>query len=105
MKNWLLIALLFAPTAGCSSSVQAIPSSTSSSSTAFASTTCGATAADFAFSVVQIPNGPKTAVWTPSNFTATGAGCKQAPLIIFSHGFSGCGTQSRFITEELARQG
>ena len=31
--------------------------------------------------------------------------CTGLPLIIFSHGFAGCGTQSVFLTEELARAG
>jgi predicted dienelactone hydrolase len=33
------------------------------------------------------------------------AGCGAFPLVIFSHGLGGCGTQSLFITETLARQG
>jgi uncharacterized protein (TIGR03437 family) len=36
--------------------------------------------------------------------TDCGAGIK-FPLVIFSHGWSGCGTQSVFLTEELARRG
>jgi len=31
--------------------------------------------------------------------------CGRFPLIIFSHGLGGCGTQSLFLTEALARQG
>ena len=31
--------------------------------------------------------------------------CTALPLIIFSHGLAGCGTQSAFLTEELARAG
>ncbi len=31
--------------------------------------------------------------------------CTKFPLIIFSHGYSGCGVQSVFLTEELARHG
>jgi uncharacterized protein (TIGR03437 family) len=33
------------------------------------------------------------------------AACIGAPLVVFSHGFGGCGTQSVFITEQLARNG
>ncbi|PWT98551.1 MAG: hypothetical protein C5B51_29075 [Terriglobia bacterium] len=33
------------------------------------------------------------------------ATCAQFPLVVFSHGWSGCGTQSVFLTEELARRG
>lgn len=54
------------------------------------------------FRVVQIPDGPKTAVWYP----ATESAAPHAhPLIVFSHGWGGCGTQSRFLVEELARAG
>jgi dienelactone hydrolase len=31
--------------------------------------------------------------------------CSRFPLVVFSHGFGGCGIQSVFFTEELARQG
>jgi predicted dienelactone hydrolase len=31
--------------------------------------------------------------------------CARFPLIVFSHGFSGCGTQVVYLTEELARRG
>lgn len=67
----------------------------------------------------------KMAVWYPTNsasssYTYSGVGgnftgqvalnapastCAQFPLVIFSHGWSGCGTQSVFLTEELARLG
>src|SRR5207245_1241358 len=33
------------------------------------------------------------------------AACTGVPLVVFSHGFGGCGTQSVFFTEELARHG
>lgn len=33
------------------------------------------------------------------------ASCARFPLVVFSHGDDGCGTQSVFITEELARRG
>ncbi len=33
------------------------------------------------------------------------ATCATFPLVVFSHGFGGCGTQSLFFTEELARHG
>ena len=36
---------------------------------------------------------------------APAATCAQFPLVIFSHGWSGCGTQSVFLTEQLARLG
>lgn len=31
--------------------------------------------------------------------------CQGLPLVVFSHGYTGCGTQSAFITEQLARSG
>jgi len=31
--------------------------------------------------------------------------CARFPLVVFSHGFSGCGTQTVYFTEELARRG
>lgn len=33
------------------------------------------------------------------------ASCSQFPLVVFSHGWSGCGIQSVFLTEQLARLG
>ena len=32
-------------------------------------------------------------------------GCARFPLVVFSHAYGGCGTQSVFFTEELARRG
>ncbi len=43
--------------------------------------------------------GRDVAVWRP----ADGKGI--APVIIFSHGFGGCATQSRFLTDALANRG
>jgi predicted dienelactone hydrolase len=31
--------------------------------------------------------------------------CTRFPLVVFSHGFGGCGTQTVYLTEELARHG
>jgi predicted dienelactone hydrolase len=39
-------------------------------------------------------------VWAPRN---TGTG--RQPVLIFSHGFGGCATQSKFMTEVLAAHG
>ncbi len=68
-------------------------------------------------------NGVKDAVWYPSATTEETyayspdissslskdgqplAGCGVFPLVIFSHGLLGCGTQSIFFTETLARHG
>src|SRR4051812_42125094 len=33
------------------------------------------------------------------------ASCAQFPLIVFSHGWAGCGTQTVYLTEQLARLG
>jgi uncharacterized protein (TIGR03437 family) len=72
------------------------------------------------------PGSLKMAIWYPtsaaaSSYTYSGglgavlsgqvalnaavSGCAQFPLIIFSHGWAGCGTQSVFLTEQLARLG
>ena len=78
--------------------------------------------ANVGFRVVPIPDGPRTAVWYPtadaeapfqyfpelSGAVAHGgapASCGRSPLVVFSHGFGGCGTQSIFFTETLARHG
>ena len=42
--------------------------------------------------------GRKVAVWRPAETT-------RQPVIFFSHGFSGCATQSRFLMEALAANG
>lgn len=44
--------------------------------------------------------GRRVAVWRPH-----GQGNERRPIIIFSHGFGGCATQSRFLTEALAERG
>ena len=44
--------------------------------------------------------GRKVAYWPPA-----GSEVGKAPLIIFSHGFKGCATQSRFLMEALAADG
>ena len=36
---------------------------------------------------------------------AAPAGCDRFPAVLFAHGFNGCGIQSVFLTEELARRG
>lgn len=72
--------------------------------------------------IIAIPSGPKMALWYPSSdaeqphkytkdsigrlaWNGTPSNCQGIPLIVFSHGFGGCGTQSLFLTEELARRG
>jgi predicted dienelactone hydrolase len=65
--------------------------------------------------------GMRVALWyptvaEPSNYTYPGAmegfvaygaapSCARVPLVVFSHGLGGCGTQSIYFTEELARHG
>jgi predicted dienelactone hydrolase len=72
------------------------------------------------FSVTTIA-GMRVALWYPtltapatypynsrfSGFVARDASpaCGPLPLVVFSHGLGGCGTQSLFFTEELARHG
>jgi predicted dienelactone hydrolase len=77
---------------------------------------------DVGFRIVQIPGGPLTAVWYPSRgpearfaYSDALAGsvardgrpetCGRFPLLVFSHGLGGCGTQTVFLTEQLARTG
>lgn len=71
---------------------------------------------------VATVGGVKSAVWYPTTqpekvhqYSSTTASslavnaapttCARFPLVIFSHGLSGCGVQSLFITETLARRG
>jgi predicted dienelactone hydrolase len=81
----------------------------------------GAEVISVGFRIVQISGGPKMAVWYPAaekelpHFYSRGAAGSVAlsapapreayPLILFSHGWGGCGTQSVFLTEQLARAG
>jgi len=46
--------------------------------------------------------GRSVVVWRPK---ATQSASERGPVIIFSHGFGGCATQSRFLTEALADHG
>lgn len=77
------------------------------------------------YRVLPLPSGRKVAVWYPAAaaeqpFAYTSAGgdlkgsvardappaaCPRVPLVLFSHGLGGCGLQSTFLTEELARRG
>ncbi len=74
------------------------------------------------YSILTFSSGLRAAVWYPTtqaeskltyaNNLTTGAAqnapvanCSTYPLVVFSHGFGGCGTQSVFFTEELARHG
>ncbi|HET9024392.1 MAG TPA: dienelactone hydrolase family protein [Burkholderiaceae bacterium] len=91
----------------------------------------GASAADcdgrqaVGYRVLALPSGRKLAVWYPAAateqpfaYTRAGGGlmgsvardappaaCPRVPLVLFSHGLGGCGLQSTFLTEELARRG
>ncbi|MES1258606.1 MAG: hypothetical protein ABUS51_09250 [Acidobacteriota bacterium] len=72
--------------------------------------------------IVQVTGGPKMAVWYPTvdaetvyQYSSDVAGsvardgristCRRFPLVVFSHGYGGCGFQSLFLTEQLARTG
>jgi predicted dienelactone hydrolase len=77
------------------------------------------------YRVLAMDNGRKVAVWYPTRTAeppatkrragagfasrvardAPPAACPRVPLILFSHGWGGCGTQLIFFTEELARHG
>jgi predicted dienelactone hydrolase len=83
--------------------------------------TCGSTL-NLGFRVTTFSTGLRAAVWYPTTAAeapfhyadrlvtalaqnAPAADCSQFPLVVFSHGFGGCGTQSVFFTEALARAG
>lgn len=77
------------------------------------------------YRVLVLESGRKVAVWYPAAadekpfpytranngfmgsvaFEAPPAACPRVPLVLFSHGFGGCGLQTLFFTEELARHG
>ena len=77
------------------------------------------------YRVLPLPSGRKVAIWYPAAATeqpfaytrrknglagsvaheAPPAACPRVPLVLFSHGLGGCGLQSTFLTEELARRG
>jgi len=82
---------------------------------------CGSTL-NVGFRITTFSTGLVAAVWYPTkageapfhyaDYLATAvaegapvADCSQYPLVVFSHGFGGCGTQSVFFTEALARAG
>lgn len=94
---------------------------------ALAQGTCGSTTVGY--QVNTLPDGLKFAIWYPSTNAesafqyqpflagsnplsgsvalngAPAANCGRFPLVIFSHGYAGCGLQSVFFTEQLARHG
>ncbi len=74
------------------------------------------------FRIEQVPGGPKMAVWYPTSaaekdfaYSKDLSGrvakdgplvdCDNLPLLVFSHGLGGCGTQSIFFTEQITRLG
>jgi len=74
------------------------------------------------FHIQTFSSGLRAAVWYPTTSAETQfrypgsltssmaldapvAACARYPLVVFSHGFGGCGVQSAFFTEELARAG
>lgn len=74
------------------------------------------------FRTESVPAGPKMAVWYPTSgkeasfaYSKDLAGmvsrngppaeCRNLPLLVFSHGLGGCGTQSIFFTEQIVRLG
>ena len=84
-------------------------------------TTCGGRP-NVGFRILRFSSGLRAAVWYPvldaersfgyANGLTSGvsenspvATCGKYPVIVFSHGFGGCSTQSLFVTEELARNG
>jgi predicted dienelactone hydrolase len=83
--------------------------------------TCGGTP-NLGFTILTFSTGLRAAVWYPAlagesryqyadglvtalAADAAAAGCTAYPMVVFSHGFGGCGTQSLFFTETIARAG
>lgn len=83
------------------------------------SSSCGAL--NLGFKIVTL-SGVKTGVWYPTRdpevsytyaldtsstlaLNGTPADCARFPLVVFSHAYGGCGTQSLFFTEQLGRHG
>jgi len=79
-------------------------------------------APNLGYTIVTFSSGLRAAVWYPSlagesryqyagglvtalAADAAPAACAAYPMVVFSHGFGGCGTQSLFLTESLARAG
>lgn len=74
-----------------------------------------------AFRIETAPGGPMTGLWYPTNGAESAyqyisgtsgsvalngtPACGTFPLVVFSHGFGGCGIQTVFFTEELSRHG
>jgi len=63
------------------------------------------------FRTLALADGREVSVWYPMPPASSGANgsatqaCPRWPLVLFSHGLAGCGTQSVFITEQIARHG
>jgi len=63
--------------------------------------------------VLPMDDGREITVWYPDATTAGARGpgarpdaaCVRWPVVLFSHGLAGCGTQAVFITERIARAG
>jgi len=116
-----LLAIVLVLVTGCRIS-QRHSSTSVTASTAGGSTACRPPFA-IGYRIVPYTGNRSMAVWYPStspqstyfysaNFSSTLAldgrtniGCGAFPLVIFSHGLDGCGTQSLFFTETLAREG
>lgn len=82
----LFVAALFALTAG---------------EAAFGQTGCAAGRQEAASVEIEFVAGRTAVVWHPAGLRD----CGRLPVVVFSHGFNGCATQTRFFTEELARRG
>lgn len=114
------------PTVATAQAAYTVTASNAGGSTNFALTmTIGATPAvafNVGYQVVTYASGRKAAVWYPTgdapgaNTYPNGLGSDYVAnasltnsqtfaLVVFSHGDGGCGTQSLFLTESLARQG
>jgi predicted dienelactone hydrolase len=116
-----MLAIALVLVTGCRIS-QHHPSTSVAASTAAASTACRPPFA-IGYRIIPYTGNRSMAIWYPgtspqstffysASFSSTLAvdgrpdtGCGAFPLVLFSHGLDGCGTQSLFFTETLAREG
>lgn len=120
-KRWMVAFALVPGLVGCNGGSDGGGGSGGASTAADAAVPCPAQL-NVGYQVVRFAGGPKAAIWYPTTapeasfsyssdtastlaVNAAPTACGSFPLVLFSHGLGGCGTQSLFITESLARRG
>jgi predicted dienelactone hydrolase len=58
-----------------------------------------------AYRTLSFADGREISVWYPASTQPSASSCGRWPIVLFSHGVAGCGTQAVFITEQIARSG